>query len=52
MPGPNKANQRWSMDLVSDKLANGSRFRMLSIVVEFSRECVLQVVDFPSLAIA
>jgi len=46
MPVPNKVNERWSMDFVSDQLANGRRFRVLNIVDDFSRECVLQVVDF------
>ena len=43
---PEKVNERWSMDFVSDQLANGRRFRVLNIVDDFSRECVLQVVDF------
>ena len=47
MPVPNQANQRWSMDFVSDQLANGRRFRILNIVDDFSRERVLQLADFP-----
>ena len=43
---PNQINERWSMDFVSDQLANGRRFRVLNMVDDFSRECVLQVVDF------
>ena len=43
---PDKVNERWSMDFVSDQLANGRRFRVLNVVDDFSRECVLQVVDF------
>ena len=43
---PNGVNQRWSMDFVSDQLANGRRLRILNIVDDFSRECVLQVIDF------
>ena len=43
---PDRINERWSMDFVSDQLANGRRFRVLNIVDDFSRECVLQVVDF------
>lgn len=43
---PDRVNVRWSMDFVSDQLANGRRFRVLNIVDDFSRECVLQVVDF------
>jgi putative transposase len=41
-------NERWSMDFVSDQLANGRRFRVLNIVDDYSLECMLQVVDFPS----
>ena len=29
---PTRANQRWSMDFVSDQLSNGRRFRVLNIV--------------------
>lgn len=43
---PDRVNVRWSMDFVSDQLANGRRFRVLNIVDDFSRECVLQVTDF------
>lgn len=31
---------RWSMDFVSDKLADGRSFRILTIVDQFTRECV------------
>lgn len=34
------------MDFVSDQLTNGRRFRVLNIVDDYSRECVLQLVDF------
>ena len=43
---PDTVNQRWSMDFVSDQLANGRRFRVLNVVDDFSREIVLQVIDF------
>ena len=33
-------NERWSMDFVSDTLSNGRRFRCLTIMDEFSRECL------------
>jgi len=46
MAVPEAVNQRWSMDFVSDQLATGRRFRVLNIVDDFSREYVLQVVDF------
>ena len=42
---PTKVNERWSIDLVSDQLANGRRFRVLNIVDDFRRECVGQLVD-------
>lgn len=34
------ANQCWSMDFVSDKLADGRSFRILTVVDQFTRECV------------
>jgi len=33
-------NERWSMDFVSDALFNGNRFRALTVVDNFSRECL------------
>ena len=33
-------NQCWSMDFVSDQLFDGSRFRALTIVDNFSRRCM------------
>ena len=46
MAVPDAINQRWSMDFVSDQLANGRRFRVLTIVDDLSREYVLKIVDF------
>ncbi len=46
MAVPDRVNERWSMDFVSDQMANGRRFRVLNVVDDFSRECVLQVPDF------
>ena len=43
---PKAVNERWSIDFVSDQLASGRRFRSLNVVDDFSRECVLQIVDF------
>ena len=43
---PDRANVRWSMDFVSDQLANGRRFRVFNLVDDFTRECVVQIVDF------
>jgi putative transposase len=46
MSVPDSPNQRWSLDFMSDQLANGRRFRILNAVDDFTRECVLQIVDF------
>lgn len=40
---PARINERWSMDFVSDQLANGRRFRVLNVVDDFSREMVGQL---------
>ena len=45
IPAPSAANQRWSMDFVSDQLACGRRFRVLNVIDDYSRECVGQIVD-------
>ena len=42
---PQGPNQRWSLDFVSDALANGRRFRVLAVVDDFTRECLALVVD-------
>ncbi|MVN88932.1 DDE-type integrase/transposase/recombinase [Deinococcus sp. HMF7620] len=38
---PTRANERWSLDFVSDQLANGQRFRILNVVDDGTRGCVL-----------
>jgi len=45
MPLPQKPNERWSMDFVSDSIVNGRRFRALAIVDDYSRECPAIEVD-------
>jgi putative transposase len=35
---PTRPNERWSMDFVSDQLANGRRFRTFNVVDDFTRE--------------
>ncbi len=42
---PQGPNQRWSLDFVSDVLADGRRFRVLVVVDDFTRECLTLVVD-------
>lgn len=39
-------NQAWSMDFVHDRLANGRAFKCLTLVDEFTRECLAVEVDF------
>jgi putative transposase len=39
MDRPERINQHWSMDFVSDNLYNGRRFRVLTVVDDLSREC-------------
>jgi len=46
MVPPSGPNQRWSLDFVSDQLANGRRFRVLNIVDDYSRVCPAQIIDF------
>jgi len=43
---PAAPNQRWSLDFMSDQLANGRRFRVLNIVDDLTRVCPGQIVDF------
>ena len=40
LPSPVRVNQRWSMDFVSDRLADGRWFRILTVVDQCSRECL------------
>jgi len=40
-----RPNQRWSVDFMSDQLADGRRFRLLNVVDDFTRECLAVEVD-------
>ena len=42
---PQGANQRWSLDFVSDALLDSRRFRILCVIDDFTRECLATVVD-------
>ncbi|GAA4496238.1 hypothetical protein GCM10023158_17210 [Gluconacetobacter tumulicola] len=42
---PDGPNQRWSLDFVSDALNNGRRFRVLTVVDDYTRECLALVAD-------
>lgn len=43
---PSEANIRWSMDFVSDSLYNGRKFRVFNLIDDYSRESIVQYVDF------
>ena len=45
MTVPQGANQRWSLDFVSDAFACGRRFRIFAVVDDYSRECVRLIAD-------
>ena len=45
LPVPSKPNEPWSMDFMQDCLADGRRFRVLTIVDDFTRECPAIEVD-------
>jgi putative transposase len=45
LPPPNKVNERWSMDFITDSIITGRRFRALTIVDDYSRECPVIEVD-------
>jgi len=40
-----RANQRWSMDFIHERTEDGRSFRVLSIIDQFTRECVALVAD-------
>jgi putative transposase len=42
---PQGANQRWSLDFVSDALSDYRKFRVLCVIDDFSRECLAMVFD-------
>lgn len=45
LPRPTKPNELWSMDFVSDSTETGRRFRVFTLVDEFTRKCVALEVD-------
>ena len=40
-----RPNQRWAMDFVSERLYDGRWFRVLTVVDQFTRECLLLLTD-------
>lgn len=45
LAAPTRPNKRWSLDFVSDALADGRKFQALNIVDAFTRECLVIEVD-------
>jgi len=46
LPQATRPNQRWSMDFMQVALSNGRRFRLLCIIDQFTKECLLIIADF------
>jgi putative transposase len=42
---PARPNERWAMDFVQDQLWHGSRFRILTVLDVFTKECLALEVD-------
>jgi putative transposase len=45
LPKPDSVGQIWSLDFMSDTLVDGRRFRVLAVMDQCSRECLLAVAD-------
>ena len=42
---PQEPNQRWSLDFVADQLTSGRRFRILTVVDDFTKESLATIAD-------
>ena len=42
---PTKPNERWAMDFMSDSLWNGRKIKILTVLDEFTKECLATEVD-------
>lgn len=45
LPEAARRNERWSMDFVSDRLADGHWFRILTVLDQYTRECLCAYAD-------
>jgi len=45
LPMPTRPNERWGMDFIMDSFVEGRRFRCLTMVDEYTRECPVIEVD-------
>ena len=41
-PGP---SQWWNMDFIHDRLENGRRLRVFTVINDYSKQCLLALVD-------
>jgi len=46
VPTPSAVNQHWSMDFVHDQLSDGRRFRLLTVIDQWSRESLSRAARF------
>lgn len=46
LPQALRPNQRWSMDFMHEVLAGGRKFRILCVIDQFTKTCLLITVDF------
>ncbi len=42
---PDRPNDRWSLDFLSDAFTDGRRFRILAVVDDYTRECLALIAD-------
>jgi putative transposase len=45
LPEAAQPNQRWSMDVISDRLADNRWFRILTVLDQYTRECLCMYAD-------
>jgi putative transposase len=45
LPVPSRPNERWAMDFVSDSIWSGRKFKVLTILDIFTKECLAMEVD-------
>ena len=45
LPTPDKPNQQWAMDFMTDRIGNTRTFRVLNIIDVFTRECLACEID-------
>jgi len=46
LPQATRPNQRWSMDFMQVALSGGRRFRLLCVIDQLTKECLVIVLDF------